>query len=219
MMNNKAKDIVTQQENSWTHIRWTLDGVTPDMLDWHWCNIDKSFLLWHPQDHRGIGWAVRPTADKFIGAVHKTIQGGEPADMWDYNQVPFGLKYWDPQIMTKEMADVVFCDHMVLVGSVDDGHYDAETAGSFRIFQWSSSDNGVVGMTTAITPQPKDLEAEKESLIKWTEHARGEIHSWEDYLPTLYRLYEKVDNPQVNIRHSLKIEKTADGLVRYVKQI
>ena len=212
-------DEIIQQENSWTHIKWTLDGVTPDMIDWHWCNMEKTFILWHPQEHRALSWVIRPTEDKFIGAIHKTIQGGEPADMWDPNEVPFGLKYWDPRIMSKEMADVVFCDHMVLVGSVKDGDYDAKTAGSFRIHQWMASDNGVVGMSSGITLNPEDLEKEKKRMMKWTLHAGGEVHNWAVFLPTLYNLYKVVENPKVNIHHSLKIEKTPDGLVRYVNDL
>ena len=31
-----------------THFDWTLDGVTPRMINWFWSNMEKSFVLWHP---------------------------------------------------------------------------------------------------------------------------------------------------------------------------
>lgn len=51
---------VRQDEHGWTHIDWTLDNVTPDMIDWHWSHMDKDYNLWHPAQHKDFSWVVPP---------------------------------------------------------------------------------------------------------------------------------------------------------------
>lgn len=61
-----------------THIDWALDGVTARMIDWFWSNMEKGFLLWHPEQHEPMSWPmswpvpVRHGAP--LGAVHNAPQ-------------------------------------------------------------------------------------------------------------------------------------------------
>jgi hypothetical protein len=36
----------------------SLLGVTPEMIDWWWDNIDTTerYKLWHPKDHQSFEW-------------------------------------------------------------------------------------------------------------------------------------------------------------------
>lgn len=205
---------VIQDENSWTHIHWELESVNADMIDWHWANLEKCFILWHPEEHRGFCWEKAPDKDHFIGAIHKTIQGGEPKDLRDPTVLKHGLRYYDIASLPKEMQDVVIYDHVCVVGRVTEDNWDAIPS-SYRIHQWQATDKGVVGMSSALTPNVVDVEEEKRKLMNWSKHASGETSNWGVYLPVLYNLYRVVTNPDVNIHHSLKVERK-DGLVRYV---
>lgn len=48
------------QDARGTHFDWSLDGVTPRMIDWFWSNIEKGFMLWHPEQHEALEWPVPP---------------------------------------------------------------------------------------------------------------------------------------------------------------
>lgn len=207
-------------ENGFTHISWTLEGVTAKMLDWHWSNLDKTYALWHPVDHEGFAWAVPVTPGRFIGAVHKTLQGERAKIYSDPLESPVGLEYIDPALLPPELASLVVCDHAVLVGPIK-----AENIGkpqalnkvlSFRLHQWSADDAGVRGMTSAITPEPEDPEEEARRTAAWLPHAQGECAYWQDFLPQMYTLWSVVKHEKLNPFHDLTVRHLPDGRVEYV---
>lgn len=209
---------VRQEENGWTHIDWTLRNITPNMLDWHWSNLEKTFFLWNPKDHHGFKWVIQPSKDQFIGCIHQTLQGLEPPG-FDINQA-MGLKYFDVSIMPENMADVVIYDHVCLVGGVKERQSDdpLSSVASFRLHQYQSSDEGVIGISSAITPNIPDVKEELDRNLEWTEHAIGELGNFEIFLSDMYRCWSVVENPDLNVFHSLKILKTQTG-IRYANSI
>ena len=47
-----------------------LCGVTPEMLDWWWDNMDNdTYRLWHPQDHLALEWQILPSQVGHAGAI------------------------------------------------------------------------------------------------------------------------------------------------------
>lgn len=50
-------------------------GVTPEMIDWWWDNIDSSdrYKLWHPKDHKSFEWEVSPKKGH-VGAIQRIIE-------------------------------------------------------------------------------------------------------------------------------------------------
>lgn len=55
------------QDSQGTHIEWKHEIVTAAMIDWFWSNLEKAILLWHPNQHEPLEWAVPP------------VHGPEPA--------------------------------------------------------------------------------------------------------------------------------------------
>ena len=53
-----------------THIDWQHDGVTARMVDWFWSNMEKGFILWHPEQHEPLEWAVPPKHGNPVGSIH-----------------------------------------------------------------------------------------------------------------------------------------------------
>jgi len=51
-------------------LEWTLDNVTPRMIDWFWSNMEKCMLLWHPSQHEPLEWAVPPAPGNPINSIH-----------------------------------------------------------------------------------------------------------------------------------------------------
>lgn len=207
-------------ENGYTHIKWTLNGITAQMMDWHWSNLDKTYSLWHPVDHEGFCWAVPVTPERFLGAVHKTLQGERAKIYSDPQLSPMGLEYYDVALLPPELARLVTFDHAVLVAPVKAENIgkpqQLNNALSFRLHQWSMCEEGICGMTSAITPNPADPEEERRRTEAWIPHAMGEIAYWEDFLPQLYKLWQAVKHEKLNPIHNLTVEHLPSGQVRYL---
>ena len=206
-------------ERGFTHIYWTLEGVTAKMMNWHWSNLDKDYMLWHPVDHEGFCWAVPVTPEKFIGAVHKTLQGERAKIYSDPQDSPVGLAYLDPAILTPDIAQYIIHDYAVVVGPIKAEDIGKEmtfdNALSFRIHQWSTCPEGIVGITSAITPNPRDPEEEKKRTEAWLVHGQGELAYFEDFLAPLYTLWKPVKHAKLNPYHDLAVEHASDGTIKY----
>jgi len=52
-----------------------LHGVTPEMIDWWWDNIDTTerYKLWHPEDHKSFEWEVSPKKGH-VGAIQHIVE-------------------------------------------------------------------------------------------------------------------------------------------------
>lgn len=209
---------VRQEENGWTHIDWKLgQGVSAEMIDWHWSNMDKTFFLWHPSDHYGFEWYIPVTEERFVGAIHYTLQtrgGSQDMTMEQLREEGLGLAYLDVADLPPEVAKVIVYKHCCLVGARKHGKVDPHF-NSIRIHQWEDTQDGVAGMSSAIMFDPDNLEAEKKRMMDWTKHGAMEIGNFENFLPQLYRLYLAVDNPKVCPFHDLTVEKQPDGTVRF----
>ena len=46
-----------------------LVGVTPEMIDWWWVNMEKGYPLWEPNDHKSFIWEVPPPVGGYLGAI------------------------------------------------------------------------------------------------------------------------------------------------------
>ncbi len=204
---------VTQDEHGWTHFDWRIDGVTADMVDWHWSNMDKTFILWHPKSHIHFDWIVPTTKDRFIGAVHRAPQlrrGGT------FNPNPPGLLFADPATLPKEVVEQTIYDHACFVDRVDlDENWKvcSAPANVFRLHQWQQTDAGIVGRLSAINCHVENMEQELEKGQIWVEHAVEEVENYSNFLAEMYRLWSVVkDRPDVHFTHSLKLVRTDSGL-------
>ena len=83
------------QDQMGTHMEWEHDGVTPKMIDWFWSNMEKGFILWHPEQHEPLEWAVAPVYGNPVGSIHiapQTWNDGRRQNLYirfeDLNSVP-----------------------------------------------------------------------------------------------------------------------------------
>ena len=56
----KTVDLVVEHE---------IHGVTPEMVTWWWPNMDKAYVLWHPQDHISCVWELPPSEAGPVGSI------------------------------------------------------------------------------------------------------------------------------------------------------
>jgi hypothetical protein len=63
---DKTMDLVVHHE---------LKGVTPEMIDWWWDNIDTTerYRMWHPESHQSFAWESIE-GDEHIGRIHRVTE-------------------------------------------------------------------------------------------------------------------------------------------------
>ena len=188
-------------------------GVTPEMLDWWWDNMEKGYPLWHPVDHHDFVWeqGKSPGEIGHIGAVQIADQGvqrtgGARATWLNVDVVPFTPEY----------------DHvLVLEGfSADEENMDID------VHQYEARDYGSAHRWTILLKGPKAEELRKRREAgnapprpkTWNNmtHFEAEAYCWQKFLPDLYRLWSVVEDPLVNPHCNLKVKKMPNGKIAYI---
>jgi hypothetical protein len=170
-------------------------------LNWFWSNMEKCDYLWHPNHHKGFEWWISlEEAGGPLGSVHIAPQ------TWND-----GVKI-RPYIRMEKLADVadeirdlIKHDHVIIVGAIsilgDNVKRDDPVLG-YRVHQWQKSDNGCVGMSSAVEAREN---AADDGLI-WASHATEEVGNWEVFLPGLARLYRVITDPEICPYYSFRVE-------------
>ena len=146
-----------------------LRGVTPEMIDWWWDNIDitKRYKLWHPKDHQSFQWEVSPDRGH-IGAIQRIVEniGGLPTTLrirWeDPSTSPIPIEY----------------DHAI-VGSILDRN---DNPTSWFLHEYESIENGTKLRTTFRLP----ARVPKQFIEALREHNKEEIGEFVNFLPKLF---------------------------------
>jgi hypothetical protein len=185
-------DVQVTQDELGTHLDWSHEGITPRMIDWFWSNLEKGFLLWHPEEHEPLTWAVPPRDGVLVGSVHiapQTWSDGKRQNLY--------IRCEDPRHVPDEVKRLVVYEHCVIMAGLGfgPGSLDVDEVLGYRLHQWQKTDAGVVGRSSAVGRAKQ--ESREEGLV-WAKHCAEEIGNWAAFLPDLYRLYRVVKNPAYN---------------------
>ena len=175
-----------------THFDWVLEGVTARMIDWFWSNMEKGFMLWHPEQHEPLEWPVPPRHGNPFGAIHNA-----PQTWSDGRRQNLFIRFERLEDLAPEIRDVIVFEHVMVVAGLG---FDAEAMKrgeplGYRVHQWQASDAGVVGRSSAIGTRRKET---PEDGLVWADHAGQEILNWAKFLPQLYTLYLVVTDTRRN---------------------
>lgn len=183
-----------------THIDWRHDGVTARMIDWFWSNMEKGFILWHPEQHEALEWAVAPKHGAPLGAIHiapQTWNDGRRQNLY--------IRFERLEDIKPEIRDYIVHEHVIVAAGLGLGAeclVNPDPMG-YRIHQWSKSDDGVVGKSSAIGTRRKET---VEDGKVWAAHCVQEIGNWGVFLPELYHLYRVVTDTGRNPYTDLSVE-------------
>jgi hypothetical protein len=185
-------DYPITQDAMGTHFDWKHEGVNPRMIDWFWSNMEKGFILWHPEQHEALEWAVPPKHGNPTGAIHIA-----PQTWSDGRRQNLYIRFEELKEVAPEIRDYIVYEHVVIVAGLGLG---AECLAKpdpmgYRIHQWEKTDYGVVGKSSAIGTRRK--ETHEEGKV-WAAHAGQEIGNWGVFLPQLYTLYKVVTDTTRN---------------------
>lgn len=198
-----------------------LPGVTAEMLDWFWANMEKCYYLWAPGSHKRFNWIRSPAQYGIEHSVHmisETTQKGLPV---------FGGE-------GVEIHRMVLKEHYPLTSSLEhvicEGIYNGlGELVDYTIHMWEDTTGGCNHITATVAndrvsapPQfiVEMLKADPNAKIipNWaTDHEDYEASQWPVFLPTLYELWKNHPDPSQNIRCSLRVAKK-DGVFDYLEK-
>jgi hypothetical protein len=185
-------DYPISQDAMGTHFDWKHEGVSARMIDWFWSNMEKGFILWHPEQHEALEWATAPKHGNPVGSIHiapQTWNDGRRQNLY--------IRFEDLKAVPAQIRDYIVYEHVVIVAGLGLG---AECLAKpdpmgYRIHQWEKTDYGVMGKSSAIGTRRKETPAEG---LVWAAHAGQEIGNWGVFLPQLYTLYKVVSDTSRN---------------------
>lgn len=191
-----------------------LPGVTVEMLDWWWANMEKGYYLWGPGAHKRFNWVVSPWQGGLLGSSHqiaevmvpgRPVMGGEGIVIQR-----LGLEYFP---FTSSLS------HVIVEGIFNQKNELCDAT----IHMWESAPGGVNHYTAAVVntkaTMPPDFAMENPDAMPSAEerayHAEYEASRWPEFLPTLYRLWEGHPDPTQNVHFDLRVA-WENGQISYV---
>jgi hypothetical protein len=183
-----------------THIDWKHESVTAREIDWFWSNMEKGFILWHPEQHEALEWAVPPKHGNPIGSIHiapQTWNDGRRQNLY--------IRFEKLEDVAPAIRDYIAYEHVVIMAGLGLGEeclLKPDPMG-YRIHQWQRTDYGVIGKSSAIGTRKKET---VEDGKVWAAHCAQEIGNWGVFLPQLYTLYKVVTDTTRNPFADLSVE-------------
>lgn len=198
-----------------------LPGVSSEMLDWFWANMEKGYYLWAPGSHKRFTWVREPWQHGFLNSAHmisETIGEGLPVfggsgiviQRLDLSWFPFA-----------EALEHVICEG---VFNAKDEFVD------MTVHMWQDVPGGCVHIDASVAnPHISEppafilemLAADPDAPIvppSSTDHGEYEASRWPEFLPQLYALWKDHPDPTQSVPCNLRVVRRPDGSYEYLRE-
>lgn len=176
-----------------------LEGITPEMLDWFWANMEKCYFLWAPGVHAGFAWDPSPAEVGYVGSSELIYE--------------FDLE--TPGRMTRQsMENYPFTecyDHCWLSNRPFRG--GGENDRMWLIHMYRPIEKGTEWVTARFIKRPF-LEAFLQGMqdVKCPpDHAQYESARFKEFLPQMYSIWKDHPDPYQNVHFDLRVKQNPDG--------
>ena len=191
-----------------------LPGVTAEMLDWFWANMEKCYYLWAPGSHKRFSWVREPWKYGFLNSAHIISESvGEGMPVFGGNGV---------QINRLDLSWFPFRDALehVIVEGVFNGKGEFV---DMTVHMWQDVPGGSAHITAAVADpgvsEPPafifEMLAEdpraKPVPPSATDHGEYEASRWPVFLPKLWELWKDHPDPSQSVPCDLRVRRTGDG--------
>lgn len=192
-----------------------LPGVTAEMLDWFWGNMEKCYYLWAPGSHKLFTWINPPWKVGFVGSSHcisESMFEFGPAHTVEGANGPVRL---DMDLYMLEDA----MEHVIMEGTISPD----KASGSVNIHMWENVEGGCNHRTLLVfTPDSMegamDLSVLQDPTHNPFQHSDYEASQWPVFLPKLYDVWKDHPDPAQNYRCDLSVKQNVDGSWSYVAE-
>ncbi|MEC5343551.1 hypothetical protein ABRZ24_13200 [Brenneria populi] len=211
-LNGETLQYPYRYDKTGAHFDWTHDGVTARQIDWFWSNMEKGFILWHPEQHEPLEWPVPVKNGNPLGAIHNA-----PQTWSDGKRQNLYIRFEKLEDVPAEIRELIIYEHVIVVAGLgfDEASIKDPKPLGYRVHQWQKTDQGVVGRSSAIGTRKK--ESAEDGLV-WAKHAGQEIANWGAFLPQVYNLYRVVKDEKRNPFSDLSVEGTGrDAVYKHIK--
>lgn len=204
-----------------------LPGVTVEMLDWFWANMEKCYYLWAPGSHKRFSWVREPWRVGFVKSAHAISETtGEGQSVFGGSGVQInrlGLE-WFP--FTKAL------DHVIVEGVFN----DLDEFVDMTVHMWDSCEGGIRHITSAVAsttvhepphfikellaenPHALDSSDPEASVKAMANHAEYEASRWPEFLPQMYALWQVNPDPSQNVACNLEVVQQGDFTWSYTHE-
>ena len=197
-----------------------LPGLTAQMLDWFWANMEKGYYLWAPGSHKRFSWVKSPAEvgmDQSIHMIAESCAKGAPVFGGEGVQIHrLSLDTFFPftDCLSHVICEGVFNDKDELVDST--------------VYMWEDTVGGINHITfTVVNTKCSEPPAFIKKMLAdnpdieivpnyETDHDDYEASQWPVFLPTLYNLWKNHPDPSQNVQCCLQVEKDENGQFHYV---
>jgi len=206
----------------WMVVDHIIPGVTAEMLDWWWVNMEKGYELWCPDEHKGFKWEVKPPLGGHIGAVQIATESIDYSPVMDIR-----IEWVDPNLGTKEQKDFWKYEHLLTAAGPTDPHSGTRPSVVLS-HQWETIPGGCKMRSCMHAlpggppggpppgPIPPHPSGKKPTGGGWPVHNIAEVSTFKAFLPALWGIWQAVSDPSINRQCSLKIKKEGSKII-YVK--
>lgn len=199
-----------------------LPGVTAEMLDWFWANMEKCYYLWAPGSHKRFSWVKAPAQVGIEHSVHMIAEscaagtpvfGGEGIEI---HRLPLAEFFPFTNCLSHVICEGVYNDKGELVDAT--------------VHMWEDAAGGINHITATVTntrcSEPpafikKLLDEHPDAKIVpnyMTDHEDYEASQWPVFLPKLYEIWKNHPDPSQNVHCCLAVRKTENGGYCYCKE-
>ncbi|KAG5731916.1 hypothetical protein E4T56_gene19752, partial [Termitomyces sp. T112] len=141
--------------------------------DWFWSNMEKGFILWHPEQHEPLSWPIPPRHGNPLGAVHNAPQTWD-----DGRRQNLFIRFERIEDVPAPLRERIRLDHVIIVAGLgfDEADIHADQVLGYRLHQWQDDGaGGVIGSSTAVGLGKPETHADGRV---WAAHAATEIGNW-----------------------------------------
>jgi hypothetical protein len=208
----------------WMVVDHIIPGVTAEMLDWWWVNMEKGYELWCPDEHKGFTWEIKPPLGGHIGAVQIARESIDYGPVMDLR-----IEWVDPSIGTQQQKDFWVYEHLLTAGTT--GAQPGTKPRVMLSHQWEAIPGGCK-MRSCMHGQPEPPPGSRPAQSQpgpfqhpsgkkptgggWPAHNIAEVSTFKALLPALWGIWQAVTDPAINRQCSLKIKKEGYKII-YVK--
>jgi hypothetical protein len=202
----------------WIVVDHIIPGVTEEMLDWWWVNMEKGYELWCPDEHKGFRWEVKPPMGGHIGAVQIASESIDYGPVMDLR-----IEWVDPNLGTQEQKDFWTYKHLLTAGET--GVRPGTQAHVRLSHQWETILGGckmrscmhrLPGPPPGSPPPgplPPHPSGKKPTGGGWRVHNIAEVSTFKAFLPALWGIWQAVPDPNINRQASLEIKKEGNKII------
>lgn len=197
-----------------------LPGVTAEMLDWFWANMEKGYYLWAPGSHKRFSWVRSPAEAGLEHSIHMIAESCAPgAPVFGGEGVEIH------RLILSEFFPFTDClSHAICEGVLNE---KGELVDS-TVHMWEDVNGGINHITATVTntkcSEPpafvKKMIAEDPDVKivpnYTTDHEDFEASQWPVFLPKLFDLWKNHPDPSQNVHCCLEVRRAEDGRFHYV---